>query len=238
MTDEEESFGSRLLARLEQFEQLESDREACLLLERCRWGDDLTEATCPKCEDADVYPMRNRQKDRGERPRWRCRACNGQFTVRTGTGLDATTLSYQVICRTLVRLRKEGPSRSAASDGERRVELAWQRILDEAESPPEVSSTAQPVARVRRPLVTGLVAVGLMLVAGLIGSRVARARTPLVSLEPSPLPDQLVFTWLSSGQEMMVTTDRSDGESDDQLRKRHSELLEAALAMWPPDKVE
>ena len=59
-----------------------TEEAAVEFLERKRWANG---AACPHCGSVSVYQMRSR--DTGERVRflWRCRDCNKQFTVRTGT---------------------------------------------------------------------------------------------------------------------------------------------------------
>ncbi len=50
-----------------------------------RWGGTVT---CPHCTSGAVYQMKARDKSRNARLRWRCRGCDKQFTVRTGTVLE------------------------------------------------------------------------------------------------------------------------------------------------------
>jgi len=59
--------------------------EAVALLERLRWGHN---PSCAKCGAHDVYQMRDRNGCRERSFRWRCRMCNGQYTVRLGTVLE------------------------------------------------------------------------------------------------------------------------------------------------------
>jgi transposase-like protein len=58
-----------------------NEQAAVEFLEAKRWGDC---PCCPLCGSVSVYQMKNRA---GERSRflWRCRDCNRQYTIRTGT---------------------------------------------------------------------------------------------------------------------------------------------------------
>jgi transposase-like protein len=59
------------------------EQAAVEFFERHRWADC---PACPRCGDVDVYPMMKRtSKERQENFRWRCRGCQMQYTVRTGT---------------------------------------------------------------------------------------------------------------------------------------------------------
>lgn len=50
--------------------------------EQQRWGDS---PHCPHCGTLSVYMMTGRDGQREKHYRWRCRECNQQFTVKTGT---------------------------------------------------------------------------------------------------------------------------------------------------------
>lgn len=56
--------------------------DAVAFLEGLRWG---RNPSCPKCGAHDVYQMRGRDGGRERSFRWRCRTCDDQYTVRTGT---------------------------------------------------------------------------------------------------------------------------------------------------------
>ena len=59
-----------------------NEQAAVEFLESKRWGKG---ATCPECTATDVYKMLSSDGSRNKRYLWRCRDCNRQFTVRTGT---------------------------------------------------------------------------------------------------------------------------------------------------------
>jgi len=70
--------------------------EAVAFFERTRWGE---EPRCAKCGDANVYQMR--QRGTGERIppfKWRCRACNKTYTVRTGTVMEESLIQLRHWC--------------------------------------------------------------------------------------------------------------------------------------------
>jgi len=58
------------------------EQKAVEYLEDKRWGE---HQDCPKCGSVDVYKMTNNHGKRQRDFRWRCRECEGQYTVRIGT---------------------------------------------------------------------------------------------------------------------------------------------------------
>lgn len=46
---------------------------------------------------------------------------------------------------------------------------------------------------------------------------------------------ELTTTWLSSGEEIVVTTNRLPEESEEAFRNRHEEAVAASLAQYPED---
>jgi transposase-like protein len=69
------------------------EQRAVEFMEKHRWG---AEPACPRCGDVDVYMMRTRDGERNKDYRWRCRSCNRQFTVRTGTVMEESRLPLRV----------------------------------------------------------------------------------------------------------------------------------------------
>ena len=68
-----------------------SERKAVELLEEVRWG---SCPNCPHCRCKNVYRMQNAERtDRNKDFRWRCRACNRQYTVRTDTVRTDTVMA-------------------------------------------------------------------------------------------------------------------------------------------------
>ena len=55
-----------------------SDDEAHAMFQAIRWADNGGEPFCPRCECQTVYAM-------GTRRLWKCKACNHQFSVTSGT---------------------------------------------------------------------------------------------------------------------------------------------------------
>jgi len=65
-------------------------------LEKQRWEGAVL---CVSCGDSDVYQMKDSQTEgRNRRFLWRCRACNGQFTVRTGTVFEDSKIPLRHWC--------------------------------------------------------------------------------------------------------------------------------------------
>jgi len=59
-----------------------SEAAAVAFFEEQRWG---KSPTCPECESADVYQMKDRKTgERNKDYRWRCRHCGRLYSVRTG----------------------------------------------------------------------------------------------------------------------------------------------------------
>jgi len=74
---------------------------AVAFIEALRWGSD---PACPRCGDADVYPMRDRATgEREKNYRWRCRGCGKMFSVRTGTVFEETRLPLRHWCHAFWR---------------------------------------------------------------------------------------------------------------------------------------
>lgn len=56
-------------------------------------------ASCPVCGSADVYRMQNSKTvARQENYRWRCKGCNKQYTVRTGTVFEESRIPLRHWC--------------------------------------------------------------------------------------------------------------------------------------------
>lgn len=74
-----------------------SDEWAALaFLEKQRWGGS---PVCPHCASANVYAMSDRASgNREKNGRLRCRACEKQFTVRTGTVLEDSRIPLKHWC--------------------------------------------------------------------------------------------------------------------------------------------
>ncbi|HCT43895.1 MAG: DDE transposase [Phycisphaerae bacterium] len=74
-----------------------SEEAAVEFLENKRWGEC---EYCPKCGCVDVYKMTKRGSDeRNARYLWRCRDCNKQYTVRTGTIYEESLIPLHKWCR-------------------------------------------------------------------------------------------------------------------------------------------
>ena len=58
-----------------------TDEEAETMFARIRWPDTNGEPVCPNCACRAVYNVRRPKSP----PRWRCKACNKEFTVTSGT---------------------------------------------------------------------------------------------------------------------------------------------------------
>ncbi len=90
------------LAKSELIEELPlacaDETAAAEFLERKRWGD---VPCCPSCGSVAVYKMTARDGSRNKRFMWRCRDCNRQFTVRTGTVLAESLLPLRHWCRAM-----------------------------------------------------------------------------------------------------------------------------------------
>lgn len=72
------------------------ERKAVEFMESRRWKG---EPWCPYCFGKDVYMMRDRKTgERNKDHRWRCRTCNKQFSVRTGTVMEESRLPVRVWC--------------------------------------------------------------------------------------------------------------------------------------------
>jgi transposase-like protein len=69
------------------------EKSAVEFLERQRWD---SSPFCPRCESSEVYQMIARDGQRNQDYRWRCRACQKFFTVRTGTIFEETRLPLRV----------------------------------------------------------------------------------------------------------------------------------------------
>ena len=74
-----------------------ADEEAAVeFMEKQRWG---AHPACPECGSVDVYQMMDSKS--GERQanyRWRCRDCNKQYTVRTGTVFEDSRIEIRHWC--------------------------------------------------------------------------------------------------------------------------------------------
>ena len=69
------------------------EAKAVAFLEKQRWAD---QPACPRCWSLDVYQMKGRDGQRNKDYRWRCRACEKFFTVRTETVFEETRLPLRV----------------------------------------------------------------------------------------------------------------------------------------------
>lgn len=73
-----------------------SDEEtAVALVEQMRWNDC---PACPRCGDTDVYQMQSSKGGRQANFRWRCRGCERQYTVRTGTVMEDSAIPMRHWC--------------------------------------------------------------------------------------------------------------------------------------------
>src|SRR4051794_4292992 len=70
-----------------------SELLAVEFLEQQRWG---AQPACPRCWNLEVYQMKGRDGQRNKDYRWRCRACEKFFTVRTDTPFEETRLPLRV----------------------------------------------------------------------------------------------------------------------------------------------
>ena len=68
---------------------------AVAFMERQRWG---SSPCCPRCGDMNVYQMQDSSGARSARYLWRCRGCNRQYTVRTGTVYEDSKLPMRHWC--------------------------------------------------------------------------------------------------------------------------------------------
>jgi transposase-like protein len=73
---------------------------AAEFMETQRWGDS---PACPICGSVGVYKMVSRDGQRIAPYRWRCRDCNKQFTVRTGTVLEDSRIPLRTWCHAFWR---------------------------------------------------------------------------------------------------------------------------------------
>ena len=71
------------------------EAKAVEFIEARRWKG---KASCPYCFSKDVYAMTGRDGGRNKNYRWRCRQCNKQFSVRTGTVMEESRLPLRVWC--------------------------------------------------------------------------------------------------------------------------------------------
>ena len=72
------------------------ENAAVEFLEKARWEGG---AACPHCGDMDVYQMKDRKTgERNKRYLWRCRGCNKQHTVRTGTVFEDSRIPLRHWC--------------------------------------------------------------------------------------------------------------------------------------------
>lgn len=102
------------------------DRKAVEFIEHRRWQG---KASCPYCFTRNVYAMKKRGTDeRNKDYRWRCRQCNKQFTVRTGTVMEESRLPLRIWCYALWRMAasKKGISALQLS---REVEITHKSAL-------------------------------------------------------------------------------------------------------------
>jgi transposase-like protein len=76
------------------------ERKAAEYLEARRWGDS---PACPRCGSVDVYRMTGRNGRRERHLRWRCRDCERQYSVRTGTVFEETRLPLRFWCHAFWR---------------------------------------------------------------------------------------------------------------------------------------
>lgn len=77
-------------------EACRDEEAAVLFLESLRWRH---APECPRCESGGVYRMRSLATGaRHAGNRWRCRACNRQYTVRTGTVMEDSRVPLRVWC--------------------------------------------------------------------------------------------------------------------------------------------
>lgn len=73
------------------------ERAAVEFLERQRWGE--SGPACPKCGDTNVRKMMNRDgTERNVYFRWRCMGCRAQYTVRTGTIMEDSSIPLRHWC--------------------------------------------------------------------------------------------------------------------------------------------
>lgn len=73
---------------------------AAEFMETQRWGDS---PACPICGSVGVYKMVSKDGHRIAPYRWRCRDCNKQFTVRTGTVLEDSRIPLRTWCHAFWR---------------------------------------------------------------------------------------------------------------------------------------
>src|SRR5688572_4054522 len=64
-------------------------------MEELRWGD---LPACPICGDLNVYKMTARDGGRVQGFRWRCRGCNGLYSVRKGTVMEDSAIPFRHWC--------------------------------------------------------------------------------------------------------------------------------------------
>lgn len=67
----------------------QSEARAVALFEAYRWRG---KPRCPRCQAPVVYRMKSKDGGRESHFRWMCKACRGQFSVRTGTILEHTRI--------------------------------------------------------------------------------------------------------------------------------------------------
>src|ERR1700741_174621 len=73
---------------------------AAEFMEAQRWGDS---PACPHCGSVGVYKMVSKNGQRIAPYRWRCRDCNKQFSVRTGTVLEDSRIPLKTWCHAFWR---------------------------------------------------------------------------------------------------------------------------------------
>jgi transposase-like protein len=82
-------------------EACRDERAAVEFLEAQRWG---SEPACARCGSIAVYKMLDRKTgERSKRFLWRCKDCEQQFTVRTGTVLEDSRIPHRIWCHAFWR---------------------------------------------------------------------------------------------------------------------------------------
>lgn len=99
---------------------------AVAFFELRRWGDS---PSCPECSSANVYQMTDRQTgDRNKKHLWRCRECNRQYSVRTGTIYEESLIPLHKWCHAFWEsaCAKNGVS---ALEMSRKVQVSYKSAL-------------------------------------------------------------------------------------------------------------
>lgn len=240
-------FAKAIRQAAEQLRAVRDDAQAADLLEGLRWPNGCE---CIRCSSRDVYAMKNRAGDaRASQLRWRCRSCSKTFTVKADTPLDGTRFPMASVARGLgvtaqgvddflvTRLNKEAQVavHSAAEHREDFIEMVFpaaekriRRKLAAAAATAAVAGFALAVA-----VGTGAFPSGSAEGSLVLASDSEESDPPLAS---DGLPNRLRDGWRHEGDSVLVTTDREEGESDDELLARHMEVVELMKLARPPDQ--